>query len=120
VCVTRKELRVQGSGTDGVLRGEHAEREFFIDNLLVRIHLIIVMIRWTGLAPWEFKFPFPGEHALSRSARPRVLLPQRRGNTSEACKNVCLEANASILPWLSYLCHIFSRAAQKIRRSEMS
>jgi len=36
------------------------EREFFIDNLLVRIHLIIVMIRWTGLAPWEFEFPFPG------------------------------------------------------------
>jgi len=33
------------------------EREFFIDNLLVRIHFIIVMIRWTGLAPWEFEFP---------------------------------------------------------------
>ena len=29
-----------------------AEREFFIDNLLVRIHFIIEMIRWTGLAPW--------------------------------------------------------------------
>ena len=26
-------------------------------NLLVRIHFIIVMIRWTGLAPWEFEFP---------------------------------------------------------------
>jgi len=37
-----------------------AEREFFIDNLLVRIHMIIVMIRWTGLAPWEFEFHFPG------------------------------------------------------------
>ena len=36
------------------------EREFFIDNLLVRIHFIIVMIRWTGLAPWELEFPFPG------------------------------------------------------------
>ena len=36
------------------------EREFFIDNLLVQIRLIIVMIRWTGLAPWEFEFPFPG------------------------------------------------------------
>ena len=32
----------------------------FIDNLLVRIHFIIVMIRWTGLAPWEFEFHFPG------------------------------------------------------------
>ena len=36
------------------------ERAFFIDNLLVRNHFIIVMIRWTGLAPWEFEFPFPG------------------------------------------------------------
>jgi len=36
------------------------EREFIIDNLLVRIHFIIVMIRWTGLAPWEFESPFPG------------------------------------------------------------
>ena len=34
------------------------EREFCNDNLLVRIHVIIVMIRWTGLAPWEFEFPF--------------------------------------------------------------
>ena len=32
----------------------------FIGNLLVRIHFIIVMIRWTGLAPWEFESPFPG------------------------------------------------------------
>ena len=30
-----------------------AEREFFSDNLPVRIHFIIVMIKWTGLAPWE-------------------------------------------------------------------
>ena len=36
------------------------EREVFIDNLLVRIHLIFVMIRWTGLAPWEFEFAFLG------------------------------------------------------------
>jgi len=27
------------------------ERDFFIDNLRVRVHFIIVMIRWTGLAP---------------------------------------------------------------------
>ena len=26
-------------------------REFFIDNLLVRIHFIIELIWWTGLAP---------------------------------------------------------------------
>ena len=28
----------------------HQQREFFIDNLLVRTHFIVVMIRWTGLA----------------------------------------------------------------------
>jgi len=37
---------------------DHQEKEFFIDNLLVRIQFIVVMIRWTGLAPWEFEFPF--------------------------------------------------------------
>ena len=36
------------------------ERDFFVDNLLIRIHFIIMMIRWTGLAPWKFEFPFPG------------------------------------------------------------
>ena len=35
------------------------EREFFIDNLLVRIYFIVVMTRWTGLAAWKFEFPFP-------------------------------------------------------------
>ena len=36
------------------------ERDFFIDNLLVRIRFIIEMSWWTGLAPWEFEFPFLG------------------------------------------------------------
>jgi len=40
----------------------HQKREISIDNLLVRIHFIIEMIWWTGLAPWEFEFPFPGSH----------------------------------------------------------
>jgi len=40
--------------------GSATEREFFVDNLLVRIHCIIVMIRWNGLAPWKFESPFPG------------------------------------------------------------
>jgi len=38
------------------IQGWCKEREFFIDNLLVRIHFIIVMIKWTGLAPWEFEW----------------------------------------------------------------
>ena len=64
------------------------EGEFFIDNLLVRIHLIIVMMRWTGLAPWEFEFPFPGSLtplclclalSLSRAVRDwRTAIQQRR------------------------------------------
>jgi len=45
------------------------ERDFFIDNLLVRIHMIIVMIRWTGLAPWEFEFPFPGSRVACCAIR---------------------------------------------------
>ena len=32
----------------------------FIDNLLVQIHFIIVMIRWTSFAPQEFEFLDPG------------------------------------------------------------
>ena len=36
------------------------ERELCIDNLLVRIHFIIEIIWWTGLAPWESEFPVPG------------------------------------------------------------
>ena len=40
------------------------ERDFFINNLLVRIQFIIVMIRWTGFAPRECEFPFPGSPHL--------------------------------------------------------
>ena len=36
------------------------KREFFIDNLLVRIHCIIEMIFGTGLALWGFEFSFTG------------------------------------------------------------
>ena len=48
-------------GGDEERLGWHsAKREFFMSNLMVRIHFSIVMIRWTGLAPWEFEFHFPG------------------------------------------------------------
>ena len=57
-----------GGGVDGEdqsrdpeLSTESIERGFYIDNLLVRIHFIIEMIWWTGLAPWDFEFPFPGD-----------------------------------------------------------
>ena len=49
---------------------------FFIDNLLVRIHFIIVMIRWTGLAPSEFESPFPfRQHACSSTLPPLHVRP---------------------------------------------
>ena len=55
--VPAQNLRTRGREAQNLWsRGRQAqnprrEREFFIDNLLVRIHFIIVMIWWTGLAP---------------------------------------------------------------------
>ena len=43
--------RPQGEAASAPFRPATTEREFCIDNLLVRIHYIIVMIKWTGLAP---------------------------------------------------------------------
>ena len=57
-----------------------AEREFFIDNPLVRIHFI-VMIKWTGLAPEEFEFPFSGSFTsnfLCRNTNTTVPPPPPR------------------------------------------
>jgi len=72
-----------GRSTDGARRKEWfgeqeeqrvRERESFIDNLLVRIHFIVVMIRWTGHAPWEFEFPFPLHRQVDgRGAAERVV-----------------------------------------------
>ena len=52
-------------------------KEFFTDNLLVRNHFIIVMIGWTGLAPWEFEFPFPGLNSLFQVMRQANVVPGR-------------------------------------------
>jgi len=51
------------------------ESEFFIDNLLVRIHSMIEMIWWTGLAPREFEFPFPGSLVSTFLVLSLFLLP---------------------------------------------
>ena len=51
------------------------------DNLLVRIHFIIVMIRWTGLALWEFEFPFPGS-LTSTFLTGRTSTSQSRARTT--------------------------------------
>jgi len=39
----RTRMQVQGADAEAAV-----EREFFIDNLLARVHFFIVMIRWTG------------------------------------------------------------------------
>ena len=59
---TRQKSRNWSSFLAGVMfyLNHERERDFFIDTLLVRIHFIIVMIGWTGLASWEFQSSFPG------------------------------------------------------------
>jgi len=42
------------------LKQARRKREVLIDSLLVRMHLIIEMIWWTGLAPWECELSLPG------------------------------------------------------------
>ena len=53
-------FRVPGSGfrVQGLFDLQvppHPKRKSFVDHLLVRIHFFIVMMRWTGLAPWVFE-----------------------------------------------------------------
>ena len=59
------------------------ERKFFIDNLLVRTHLIIEIISWTGLAPWEYEFLFPGSLIPTFLDKDHILL-SRFSSTSPA------------------------------------
>ena len=61
------------------------EREFFIENLLVRIHFIIVMIRWTGLAPWEFEFSFQGSLTSTFPCRFDTVLETAGEQQSSRC-----------------------------------
>ena len=76
-CSARKSANVSGSKDSALpARGVHGlkivntrqrwccpparERELSINNLLVRIHFIMMMIRWTELAPWEAECPCTG------------------------------------------------------------
>jgi len=63
-------------------RGAEREREFYIDSLLVRIHFIIVMIRWSGLAPWEWGADLEAEEHVGDLGvpLPRPRLPGRFKN----------------------------------------
>ena len=42
----------------------NSKREFFTDNFLVRIHFIIEIVWWTGLAPWDSNGTQPGGGAV--------------------------------------------------------
>ena len=72
--VTGDEVVVTG---DDVASLMNAAQDGDAAKVLVRIHCIIVMIRWTGLAPWEFEFPFPG------SLISTFLLSRDSGRTRE-------------------------------------
>ena len=65
---------VELRGSQGQGAHPHLRELFFIDNLLVRIHFIIVMIRWTGLTPWEVEFPFRWCRCRSSWSRNRPAL----------------------------------------------
>jgi len=49
-------------------KAEEGARRMEKEEVLVRIHLIVVMIRWTGLAPWE-SAPLAHTHARTRVPR---------------------------------------------------
>ena len=48
---------------------EHEESELFIENLLVRVHFIIVIIGCTALVPYEFELCVPGSLASTFNAQ---------------------------------------------------
>ena len=70
------------------------EREFSIENLLVRIHQIFVMIKWTGPAPWTVEFSFPGNLTSTFLQGEHTLVGQAQGH---AVCVACLRAMPSVL-----------------------
>jgi len=72
------------------------QREFFIDNLLVRILFIIVMVRWTGLAPWELEFPFPGSFT-STFLGPPTRQPAMLTNCGESQSSLFFKIKLCVL-----------------------
>jgi len=56
-----------------------SERDFFIDNLLVRTLFIIAMIWWTGLALWEFDLQEQTRSLHAPPGAPLLPHPEPRG-----------------------------------------
>jgi hypothetical protein len=67
MCLPPGQSKLAGVSQNSL--GQEA-RVFFLDNLLVWIHVIIIMIRWTDLAPWGCKSPFPGSHTSNPLEEP--------------------------------------------------
>ena len=61
------------------------QRELCIDELLVRTHFLNVVIRWTGLAPWEFEFLSPGCHTFTFLDKPVMVVVTLRAVPLWAC-----------------------------------
>ena len=74
------------------------ERELFIDNLLVPIHFITVMIRWTSLATWEFEFPF--SNILTSTLLHRWRMSTQ--NFSSGCSSRTATSSPSPREWATY------------------
>ena len=47
------------------------------------------MIRWTGLAPWEIEFPFPG--SLTSTFLRQVQLAPKRGEYVRVLTDACAQ-----------------------------
>ena len=60
ICVVELVASERKKSTFVRIRAGVRQEELIINDLLVRIHFIMVMVRWIGLAPWEFELSFPG------------------------------------------------------------
>ena len=79
------------------MQADPFQRDFFIDNLLVRIHFIIVVIRWTGLAPWEFD-PFHLSVVPSSSLAPLHTL-----DFEPFIKSQLTQTKITLVPYVVYI-----------------
>jgi hypothetical protein len=77
------------------------ERESLIDNLLAQIRFMMVMISWTGLAPWEFECLIHGVPFASRL--PFRIFIEHTGPRGTA--RSCTESEAGLCQTLESAAH---------------
>jgi len=78
----------------------YSPREFFIDNLLVRIHFIILMIRWTGLAGDLLRdVPRNSRQRTADASRASEFSAEREQGLPPPSTTVCAgRASTTVLP----------------------